>query len=255
MTVLELTVLGCWAPYPRAGGACSGYLIRDGKTAIMLEAGNGSFSRLLEIMDFRGLSAVVVSHYHTDHCADMFCLRHAIKGARRDGSRVERLTLYAPGAPRDDFERLAAHGDAFDVRAIEELPVVDGFRTAQAGELKLGFWSTRHSLPGYGVAVTGGNRRLVYSGDTGRFPELGRFLEGAALLLCEASGFAGDEEQIGQWHLSARQAGELAAESGAARLVLTHFWPEYDPEQLRAEAAAYCRCPVSAAREGETYHY
>jgi ribonuclease BN (tRNA processing enzyme) len=250
---LEMTVLGCWAPYPRAGGACSGYLIRGGGVTLLLDAGNGSFSRLQGIMDFRELSAVVITHYHTDHCADLFCLRHAIKGARRDGSRKEPLTLYAPGEPRDDFERLAGSGGDFRVRFIEELPLTDGIRRTEMGGLGLEFWSNRHSLPAYGVAVTGGGRRLVYAGDTGRFPELARFWAGATLLLCEASGFARDEEQIGSVHLTARQAGELAEESQAARLVLTHFWPEYEPEALRAEAAAVCRCPVLAAREGDTY--
>lgn len=250
---MDLTVLGCWAPYPRAGGACSGYLIREGETAILLETGNGSFSRLLEIMDFRKLSAVVVSHFHTDHCADLFCLRHAVKGAQRDGSRIEPLMLLAPGEPESDFERLAGDGEAFQVRPIENLPGNGELRRAVVGELQLEFWSTRHSIPGYGVTITSGDQRLVYSGDTAYFPELARLWAGAGLLLCEASGFARDAEQIGQTHLTARQAGELARESRATRLLLTHFWPEYDPEALRAEAAQACECPVLVAREGETY--
>ncbi len=250
---MELTVLGCWAPYPRAGGACSGYLVRDAETVILLEAGNGSLSRLLEIMDFRKLSAVIVSHFHADHCADLFCLRHALKGARRDGSRSEPLALFAPGEPGNDFQRLAGDSDAFLARPIESLPAANGTRRVSVGRLKLEFLPTHHSLPGYGLAITGGDRRLVYSGDTAYFPELARFWAGARLLLCEASGFARDAWQIGQVHLTARQAGELARESGAARLLLTHFCPEYDVEALCAEAAQVCRCPVLPAREGETY--
>ena len=84
---MELVVLGCWAPYPRAGGACSGYLIRAGGLNILLEAGNGSLSRLMTFIDFRYLDAVIVTHLHPDHYLDLFPLRHAVEGARRDGSR------------------------------------------------------------------------------------------------------------------------------------------------------------------------
>lgn len=252
---MQITVLGCWAPYPRAGGACSGYLLRSGETFILLEAGHGSLSRLLEILDFRKLAAVIVSHWHLDHCADLFCLRHALKGARRDGSRTEPLLLLAPGEPADDLERLAGDsGDVFLVRPIESLAGGTGAPVTAVGQLKLEFWATRHSLPGYGVTATGKDGRLVYSGDTAYFPELARYCAGAGLLLCETTGFARDAAQIGQVHLTARQAGELARESGAARLLLTHFWPEYDVEALRDEAAAACACPVLAAREGQTYN-
>lgn len=250
---MHLTVLGCWAPYPRAGGACSGYLIRDKETAILLEAGNGSLSRLLGIMDFRNLSAVVVSHFHLDHCADLFCLRHALKGARRDGSRSEPLTLFCPGEPADDYQRLAGDADAFLARPVETLAAPNGVPEVTVGRLKLEFLPTSHSLPGYGLRVSDGDRRLVYSGDTAWFPGLAGSWGKSRLLLCEASGFARDEDRLAGMHLTARRAGELAGESGAERLVLTHFWPEYDVKTLCAEAAAACPCAVSPALEGTTY--
>lgn len=33
---MQLTVLGCWAPYPRAGGACPGYLLQAGTTNLFM---------------------------------------------------------------------------------------------------------------------------------------------------------------------------------------------------------------------------
>lgn len=250
---MDITVLGCWAPYPQAGGACSGYLLREGETLVLLEAGNGSFSRLAAAVDFRALSAVIVSHFHLDHCADLFCLRHALKGARRDGSRVAPLTLFVPQEPRAEFERLAGDAGAFVVRTIESLSRRGDRFAGAAGSLEVEFLPTRHPLPGYGVAVSSSRGRFVYSGDTGCFPELAGHWEGAELLLCEATGLARDAAQLKDAHLTSVQAGELARASGAARLVLTHIWPEYDPAALAAEAAAAFGGPVATAREGETY--
>ena len=116
---MEITVLGCWAPYPRAGGACSGYLIRGGGQNILLEAGNGSLSRLMGFLDFRRLDAVIISHLHPDHYLDLFPLRHAIEGARRDGSRAGplnsfyrqcRFKISGPGGVQKAFETTPVEG-------------------------------------------------------------------------------------------------------------------------------------------------
>jgi ribonuclease Z len=51
---------------------------------------------------------------------------------------------------------------------------------------------------------------------------------GADMVLCEATFLSEDADLAEQYgHLTARQAGRLAAEAGARRLVLTHFSPRY----------------------------
>jgi ribonuclease Z len=63
---------------------------------------------------------------------------------------------------------------------------------------------------------------------------------GVDLLVCEAT-FLESEAELARLagHLTARQAGELAAEAGARRLVLTHFSQRYkDLEGFAVEAGA-----------------
>lgn len=62
---------------------------------------------------------------------------------------------------------------------------------------------------------------------------------GADLLLCEST-FLSTEENLAEryGHLTARQAGRLAAEAGARMLVLTHFSPRYGDEDAFADEAA-----------------
>ena len=38
---MKLTVLGCNGPYPAPGGACSGYLLQEGDTGVLLDCGAG----------------------------------------------------------------------------------------------------------------------------------------------------------------------------------------------------------------------
>lgn len=254
---MEIIVLGCWAPYPRAGGACTGYLLRAGDLNILLEAGNGSLSRLREFMDFRLLDGVIISHLHHDHYLDLFPLRHAVEGARREGKRSGPLKLVLPSSPEPAYQELAGYKDAYEVITIDSLGGVlldSGLKAKRLdwGSLVFHFVRTRHSVPGYSIAVEG-TGRFVYSGDTARTEELIKLAAGAGLFLCEASGLDSDAEYLKDSHLTARQAGEIAGKAGVKRLLLTHFWPEYDPAELCRQAAAGFCSPVEAAVERETY--
>ena len=58
------------------------------------------------------------------------------------------------------------------------------------------------------------------------------------LFLCEA-GFQG-EVDAKPWphHLTAREAGEIAKQANARRLMITHLWPTLDPKLSVLEAEA-----------------
>ena len=52
---------------------------------------------------------------------------------------------------------------------------------------------------------------------------------GADLVVCESTFLSSDERLAAEYgHMTARQAGRLAREAGARRLVLTHFSRRYD---------------------------
>ena len=64
--------------------------------------------------------------------------------------------------------------------------------------------------------------------------------DGVDLLVCESTYLGADADLAAAYgHLTAAQAGRIAAEAGARRLVLTHFSQRYsDPEAFAAEAGA-----------------
>ena len=54
-------------------------------------------------------------------------------------------------------------------------------------------------------------------------------------------------------HLTPAQAGELAREAGAGRLVLTHFYPPVEPSDPARKAAERFKGPIVAARDGDRF--
>ena len=68
---LRITVLGKSPSWQDAGGACSGYLIEESGTCVLLDCGNGVFSKLRRYRDYVAVDAVVISHLHADHFLDL----------------------------------------------------------------------------------------------------------------------------------------------------------------------------------------
>ena len=236
----SVTILGCDGSFPGPGGACSGYLIRGGKTNIWLDAGSGTMSNLQRHVRLEDIDAVVITHQHPDHWSDLDGLAVAFKWALG----LPGPLVYAPEGVRD-LMRVGDAADVFRWHEIYERSVVS------VGDMKASFSRTDHSVPTFGVRIEYLSRNLGYSADTGpawRLSALGSDLD---LALCEAS-FLADREGTVQ-HMSGRQAGASALEAGVGRLVITHLIPGTDRTAARLEAEESFGGPVEVATIGARF--
>jgi len=225
-------VLGSSGSYPSPRSPCSGYLVRAGATNVWVDCGHGTFANLQSHLDVEDLDAVVITHEHADHCVDVFGLHVMMRyGLDRSG-----LPLFAPpGAEQRLGGLVRSWDDTFDWQVID-----DGAKT-DVGDLRLRFSRTDHPPPTFAVEITGDDdltgeeRRLVYTADTGPEWSVSAFDDGAALVLSEAT-YLHDHRET-SLHLSARQAGEAARAASAERLLLTHIWPMIDQAASLAEGS------------------
>ena len=102
IVTMRITVLGKSPSWQDAGGACSGYLIEDGGVSLLLDCGNGVFSKLRLFRDYTELDAVLVSHLHADHFLDLVPYAYALTYApRQQPVPVARLSGHRqPGSAR-----------------------------------------------------------------------------------------------------------------------------------------------------------
>src|ERR671919_301327 len=68
---MRFTVLGGCGAWPAAGQACSGYVIEHEGFTALVDPGYATLPRLLERMGAADVDAVLVTHGHPDHCADL----------------------------------------------------------------------------------------------------------------------------------------------------------------------------------------
>ncbi|NLA26941.1 MAG: MBL fold metallo-hydrolase [Firmicutes bacterium] len=242
---MKLTVLGCYGPYPAAGGACSGYLLEEEGCRVLIDCGSGVLSRLQRYVKSWELEAVILSHLHSDHTADLMVMRYALEYARTKGWRSEPLRLYSPPEPSAVLQSLL-YRDNFEFVTLSEAEPL------QMGPFQFTFLETIHSLPCLAMRVETEKGSLVYSGDTEYFKGLVDFAGGAAIFLCEANFQEEDMASSPSNHLSAAGAARIAARAGVKRLLLTHLHPERDPALSLKEAQMHYPA-AEIAREGATY--
>lgn len=263
MSDMELTVLGCSGSGPGPDNPSSGYLVRAGGRTLALDLGNGTLGAMHHHLDPFALDALLLSHLHPDHCADVASLVVFRRYHPRPPYPVteRRLPVWGPAEAHD---RLAAqYGASAAERAETDLSDVldfqvltDELRVELAGVDVLAR-RVDHVVESYGLRLEFGGRSLVYSGDTGPSDALVELAHGADVLLCEASWphvWPGCTEGPPPGvHLSGREAGEHAAKAGVQRLLITHVPVWFDGDELVAEAEEVFSGPVELVSAGASY--
>ncbi len=243
---MQMTVLGCWSPFPAAGEACLGYLLEHDGYRVLLECGSGVLGQLVLHMDLEQLDGVVLSHFHADHAADALILRYAVHSLMRMDRRKDALKIFAIAEPAEEFARLSYGA------ATEPVSVLPG-EAREIGPFTFQFVLGQHALPCLGMRISAGGRTLAYTGDSGYAETLLKVAEGVDVLLAEASLRQEDDEDLRKGHMTGGQAGTLARAAGAKRLLLTHFHPLLDPRERQREAMQHFNGPVEVVRSGARY--
>jgi ribonuclease BN (tRNA processing enzyme) len=270
---MRLTVLGKSPAWQDAGGACSGYLVEDGETSVLLDCGSGVFAKLREHGDYCGLDAVVVSHLHADHFFDLFPYAHALLLTPRQQpvpvaghpgtDHPARPRLIAPRGARATLRAIGnSWGTATLVESAFRLEEYETTSELEIGSLRLRFATVPHYVlthaievrsTGDGAGGAGGDgARLVFGADCRPNEELVTFAAGAELLLIEAT-LPRPERTGVRGHLTPAEAGEHARAAGVGRAVLTHISDELDSGWAREEGSRAFGTPVDVAQEGASY--
>jgi ribonuclease BN (tRNA processing enzyme) len=240
---MRLTVIGGSGGYPGHGRPCSGYLVEADGFSLLIDPGYG-VATALSAENAPTFDAVLVSHAHPDHCAD---LNPILREHAWADPPLPPLPVYSlPGAldavlALDRPEVLAGSYELHQLEPGTEMTV---------GPFQVLTALLPHPRPNVGVRISVGGRSLVYTGDCGPSEELVKLADGADLLLAEAS-YAQTvlAEPVGALS-SAIDVGREAGAARARRLVLTHLMPETQETEAVAAAAQFYNGPIAVARPG-----
>jgi ribonuclease Z len=200
------------------------------------------------------LAAVVITHTHPDHVYGLPSLVHNLRLL----GRTAPLPIFVLPEDLDRVRRLLA------VWGAEMHPPFLSLRTLAADGVTP-FWEQMghrlyarpvdHSVPACAVRCDlRGGARVVYSSDTRPVEALAQFGRDAVIMVHEATYLDADAAHAhAVGHSTATDAARIAAQAGAARLVLVHLAPEADPSRWIAEARTVFPGPVEVPDDGAIY--
>lgn len=243
---MEITVLGSGTAVPVPERFPAGYLLAEGGCRVMVDIGPGTLRRLAQTgTGIERLDAVFLTHFHTDHCADLAALLFALRSPRYAGRPPLHL-FAAPGLLR--LLRTLADAWPWTLPRDYELAAVElpPGRLQFAG-LDVRCLPIRHTAQSLGYRFTAADgSSAAFSGDADECDELVELARDADLFVCDA---AFPDAQRTEGHLTPALAGAHAERARARTLLLTHFYPECDGVDMVAAAARTCSSRVLAAAD------
>lgn len=265
-------MLGTASQVPTRARNHNGYLLRWDAEGFLFDPGEGTQRQMLRAgVSATDVTRLFVTHFHGDHCLGVPGVVQRLSLDRAPHP----VHAHYPAEGAEFFARLRHATSFHDTVDVREHPVTGPgviaagpFGTLEARRLD-------HSLPAYGyrlveddgrtmvpellaargitgpairklepplldeVSVPRRGQRFAFVMDTRLCDGVFELADGADMLVIESTFLHADERLADEYgHLTARQAGRVAAECGVRALVLTHFSQRYaDPGAFRAEAA------------------
>jgi ribonuclease Z len=266
---LHVVLCGTGSPLPDANRAQACTAIIAGGEFVLVDTGSGSWRKVaVNNLPAQSLSAIVLTHFHSDHIGD---LGEALVQSWVAG-RNHKINVYGPPGVEqvvagftqayalDTGYRVQHHGEEWMPRAgAGAIAQPVRLKSDEAAELvfernglKVTAFKVEHNPanPAYGYRFEYRGRVVVVSGDTARSDNLARHATGADLLIHDviaknllqmaASNFeqAGNRRRakmardIVTYHASPLEAAAVAATAKVETLVFTHMVPPPNTPQI-----------------------
>ena len=260
---LHVIMVGTGGPFPNTERVSVATAVIAGGEFILVDTGPGTVRKaLIQRLPMGNLSAVFLTHFHSDHIAD---LGEANMYSWVQGNRKKRLEVFGPPGvekvvegyalayKQDSVYRTAHHGE--DVAPAEGArPIAKNIGIEAHGEARLFFdrnglkaWAFRvdhfPAEPAVGYRFEYKGKKVVITGDTKQTGTLASHANKADLFICDAldaktihlaAKVASEVNQpsmskiftdITDYHLTPVQAAEIAQKAGVKKLVFYHVVP------------------------------
>jgi len=207
---LRVAVCGSGSPLANSERRPACNLVFAAGKIFVVDAGAGSFARVAKWrLPLDRMEAVFITHFHSDHIADLPEARLQSWVAQRPaplpvygGPGIERIVSgFSEAFALDDFYRVAHHGADFlkpengpmqphEIANADGTPLtgMQGKVVLEKDGLTVTAFAVDHApvVPAYGYRFDYKGRSVVFSGDTHKSPSLAVHAKGADILLHEA---------------------------------------------------------------------
>jgi ribonuclease BN (tRNA processing enzyme) len=243
---MEVTFLGTGTAIPSAQRAPTSLLIRAAGEPLLIDTGPGILRQLARAgLYINDIEHVFYTHIHPDHIADLIPFIFASKNP--DLLRTRPLKLYGGPGFAQYVEALQGACHPWGTPTTFELEVCEmGLKPVEGDGWTVRASPVVHHPSSLAYRVEAEGASVTYSGDTDECLEIIRLAKGCDLLILEC---AHPDERKVQGHLSPTACGRIAAAAGARALVLVHFYPVCEGQDLVTPCAKEYSGPITVAED------
>ena len=239
---MKVTVIGYWGGFPSAGEATSGYLFESNGFRLLIDCGSAVLSKLQEIISIDQLDAVLLSHYHHDHVADIGPLQYGCYVTGLIHNKIKTLPIYGHDLDQAAFQKLT-YKDATVGVLYKEKEILT------IGPFTITFLRTTHPAPCFAMKITDQESSVIYTADTSYQENFIPFSENANLLIAECSLYS-HQDGKGAGHMNSTDVGIIAHKAKVKQLLLTHLPHFGDHTDLVAQANEHYKGKINLASTG-----
>ena len=248
---ITITILGSGTCVPSLARSSCSVLMQTGGSRLLFDSGPGTMRRLLEAQTtIFDISHIFYSHFHPDHTGEFVPFIFATKypyGNRRKTT----LTVSGGLGFLNFYEGLkTVYGRWIELApGLLELTEFDNksYDHRQFEDFTIETAPVAHNDESIAFRVTSsGGYSAVYTGDTDYDEAIIDLAKETDLLICECA--LPDQMRV-TGHLTPSLAGDLAARANVRRLVLTHFYPECEKEDIIAQCRKTYAGPLVLAED------
>lgn len=247
----RLIVLGSAAAVSDENHDNTHLLLEGEQSVVLIDCGSNPVVKMKQFgIHYDRLTDMILTHFHPDHVYGVpILLMHMwllgrkralrVHGINHCLERTEDMMLSYSWDTWPNFFPVAFHRVTERPNAL----VLDN------DEFRITSWPVKHYIPTIGlrIEVKATGKVIGYTCDTEPIPNIIEIGRNADILFHESAG-----QEPG--HSSAAQAGEMATEAGAKKLVLVHYtvW-DTDTSVLVPQAQATFNGPVELAQDFSVY--
>ncbi len=245
--LFEMIVLGSGTAIPHGSRFGPGYALRINDRYLLFDPSAGTLHRMAKSgINLRDISHIFFTHLHPDHTGDLVPLLFALKN--RDIDPLIFIQIFGPPGFGDFFNNLKiVYGqwiDAPEKAKVSEIPE-EGLNTTEWSVKCEKVLHTENSI-GYRVTHHKSGKVWAYSGDTDYCDEIIKLVDNADVAVLECS-FPDQLKEKG--HLTPSLCGRIAREGNVRHLVLSHFYPRCDGEDILAKCRREYSGPITLAKD------
>lgn len=243
---MKLTVLGCMGAYPSPNMATSSYLLESQGFKLLIDAGSGSFQNLAKIMEPTDIDAVVLTHYHHDHVADLGVLQYAYQlKPLLENTIAKHLDIYAHH-----------NSDAFAHLTMPNVSTGHAYQAddvLRVGPFKITFLKTIHPVLCYALRIEEKHTKkvMVFTADSAYLADFITFAQQADLFLADGMLLDGNENHPA--HMTSAQVAKIAELASVKKVVLTHLPPTNQDVLLEQAKAVNTALDIVLAKDFDSY--